>query len=298
MLSCIVGVMAYNEEANIGNFLDRMLNQELKNVRINRIFVVASGCTDATVEISREYMKKSKIINVLAQEKREGKASAINYFLTHVDLNPEDIIVLISADTLPEKDLIEKLVGAFDDEEVGMTGAHSVPVNKPDNFIGYTVQLIWELHHQIALVKPKMGEAIAFRNIFRRIPFDSAVDEANIEPLILGQGYKLKYVPDAIVKNKGSTNIRDHIRQRRRIYAGHLAVRKYQGYSTSTMSASFVFGNLLKIMKWEPKHIGWTISAILIEIYCRYLGKQDFLSKKKSHATWEIAKSTKDLSEG
>ncbi|MFH1453574.1 MAG: glycosyltransferase [Armatimonadota bacterium] len=295
MLSCVIGIMAYNEEANVGELLERLLAQKSRNVKIREIYVIASGCTDRTVEITAEYMKKSPLVNVVVQEKREGKASAINFFLHEIKANFDDIIVLISADTLPDMDLIDNLITPFRDGNIGMTSGHPVPINDLNTFIGYTVQLVWKLHHQIALVKPKMGEVIAFRNVFYRIPFDSAVDEANIEPLILGQGYILKYIPEAVLKNKGPTTVKDYIKQRRRIYSGHVQVRKYQGYSTSTMNPFFVLGKLAKIMDRRPKYVFWTIGAVLLEGYCRILGKLDSFSKKKDHAVWDISESTKDL---
>lgn len=295
MLSCTIGIMAYNEEANIKNILERLSSQETKEIKINKIFVVASGCTDKTVEITQNFAKENPIVNLLIQEKREGKASAVNFFLEKIRDEHEEIIVLVSADTLPEVDAIEKLILPFKDKEIGMTGAHPVPINKTDTFMGYLVNLVWELHHRIALAHPKMGEGIAFRNIFRRIPFESVVDEANIEPLVAGQGYHLKYIPDALIKNKGPTNTKDYIKQRRRIYSGHLTIRKFQGYSTSTMNPALIFFTLLKIMRWSPKYIAWTMGAIFLEAYGRLLGKMDFHAKKKSHISWDIAESTKDL---
>ena len=102
--------------------------------------------------------------------------------------------------------------------------------------MGYTSHLLWELHHQVALRYPKLGELIAYRNVFRQIPYDTAVDEASIEPLIIGQGFRLAYAPGAIVYNKGPETVRDFFLQRRRVNAGHLYVQDTLGYRVSTMS--------------------------------------------------------------
>ena len=48
---CTVGVFAHNEEANIGQLLEIMLQQELEQVEIREIIVVSSGSTDQTDEI-------------------------------------------------------------------------------------------------------------------------------------------------------------------------------------------------------------------------------------------------------
>lgn len=292
MFTCDIGIMAYNEEKNIGRLLQALLDQNLNNVKISNIFVIASGCTDRTEEIVREFSRKDKGIRLLTQEKREGKPSAINFFIKNAQA---EILILESGDTYLENDTIEKLISPFSDKEVGMAGAHVIPINNKNTFMGFAVYLQWKLHHLIAMKKPKMGELIAFRKIFQKIPRTSAVDEANIEPLIRGQGYRLKYVPEAIVYNKGPLNLQDFIAQRRRINVGHLALKENQGYIVSTMSGLRVFLTLLKSFEFTFQYIFYTPFVILMEIWARILGAYDFYYKKETHHIWKVCETTKDL---
>src|SRR5262249_28750353 len=78
---CSVGVMAHNEEANIGRLLDALLAQHLTTVEIGEIVVVASGCTDGTIGIVEEYRARDRRIGLVVQPAREGKTAAINLFL-------------------------------------------------------------------------------------------------------------------------------------------------------------------------------------------------------------------------
>ena len=222
MVSCCVGIMAYNEETNIGPLLEALAQQRLKSVDIAEIIVVASGCTDRTEAIVRDYCRKDDRVKLLVQGSREGKSSAINLLLWNTS---QEIVVLESADTLPRPDTIEALVSPFADPSVGMTGGRPVPTNDPTSFMGFAAHLLWQLHHRVSLRKPKMGELIAFRRYFRQIPHRSAVDEASIEPLIKGQGLRLLYVPEAVVLNKGPETVSDFFKQRQRIFAGHLYVK-------------------------------------------------------------------------
>src|SRR5262249_7967041 len=123
-------------------------------------------------------------------------------------------------------------------------------------FMGYAAQLVWDLHHQVSLRHPKMGELIAFRRVFSRIPYDSAVDEASIEPLIIGQGLRLHYARAAVVRNRGPETVGDFVKQRRRIFAGHLYVKETLGYRVSTMSTPRLAWLFLKNCKLNPIHIG------------------------------------------
>jgi biofilm PGA synthesis N-glycosyltransferase PgaC len=132
-IKCSVGITAYNEEANIGRLLQAVLGQRLYEVEITEIIVVASACTDRTVEIVRGYMQRDSRIRLYTQERREGKTSAINVFLAHAR---EKICVLESGDTLPREDTIDKMVRMFRDPAVGMTGAQKVAVNTPDHIVG------------------------------------------------------------------------------------------------------------------------------------------------------------------
>jgi len=289
---CTVGIFAHNEEANIAHLLEIMLAQELETVVVREIIVVSSGSTDQTDQIVAGFAKKDERIRLLVQAERLGKASAINLFLKH---QTERVLVICSADLLPEPDALEKLVAPFADEEVGMTSSRPVPVNDPDQFMGFAAHLLWDLHHEINLRGGfKAGEMIAFIKIFERIPYQTSVDEASIEPVIRGQGYKVRYVPEAIVYNKGPETVEDFLRQRRRIYSGHLDIKVLLGYSVSTMSGMTVLKTLLGKLNWRPKQFLWTWSVVGLEVYGRFLGWRDF-KNRRDHVVWEIASSTKEL---
>lgn len=287
--------MAYNEEANIGKLLQALLQQKITCCRLQQIVVVASGCTDGTVTIAKDYAERNPKIMVLVQEQREGKASAINMFLRHA--RESDVIVLESADTLPADDMtIEYLVQPLiEKSEVGMTGAHPVPIDASDHFLGFVVNLQWKMHHRISLLFPKLGEMVAFRNVLPEIPADTAVDEACIEALIEPRGYSLEYVSEAIIYNKGPDTIKDFLKQRRRIAAGHHHLHQTQQYAVSTLNLVHILTALFHEMVWSPKYLLWTLGAIALEIYGRFLGIFDFYIKKKNPFRWDIAATTKEL---
>jgi len=283
--------MAHNEEANIGRLLEAVFSQRMKNVTVTEIVVVASGCTDNTEAIVCDWAKRDRRIRLLVQEKRTGKASAINEYLPQAR---EKILVLCSADLLPEADAIEQLVAPLIDPEVGMTSSRPVPVNDPERFMGFAAHMLWDLHHRINLISFKAGEMCAFRKIFERIPYHTAVDEASIEPVVRGQGYRVQYVPTAVVYNKGPETVADFLSQRRRIYAGHLAVRDTLGYSVSTMSVRRILATLLRDLDLRPLHFFWTWAVVGLEAYGRMLGLRDY-KKRRDHRVWEIATTTKQL---
>ncbi len=296
-MKCSIGIFACNEEKNIGRLLGRVLEQKTNQVEIGEVFVVASGCGDRTVPIAQSFEKRDKRVKVLVQGKREGKYSAINLFLKHAQ---NDILVMESADTLPAKDTVENLVRVFKDTEVGMAGTRPVPLDSPETFMGFANHLLWELHHLISFETPKTGEMVAFRKVFDEIR-PTAVDEACIEATIKDKGFKVVYVPEAIVYNKGAETVSDFLKQRRRIFAGHLVLKNKGGYEVSTMSGWRAFIALLKgfgskELEFKPQYLFFTPGVITLEVLGRVLGWWDYYVKRKSHIIWDMAKTTRDLS--
>lgn len=289
-LRCSVGVTAYNEEANIGPLLDVLLRQHLYDVQISEIIVVASGCTDNTVPIVESYIAENPQIKLLIQPKREGKTAAINLFLANAS---EEICVLESGDTLPHEDAVEHLVRMFADPKVGMTGAHKVPVNTPDHLTGLFTHLRLRLEHQLCLEIPRLGEMIAFRKVFDRIPPEVAMDEAFVEALVIKRGMAVRYAPDAVVYNTGPTSLSEFVTQRRRNHAGHLYLRAKYGYAVSSIQNARVARIALKEI-WGALRLIWTLVLLaVLELWSRVLGWYDFAIKKERHVVWDMAWSQK-----
>lgn len=292
ILECSIGIMAYNEGQNIARLLSALQNQKLNEIEIKEIIVVASGCTDNTEEIVKKSAEKDKRIKLIAQKMRKGKASAINLWLKSTN---EKILVMESADTIPAENALERLVFPFKEKRVGMAGARPVPINDSRTFWGFAAHLLWDLHHEISLENPKMGETIAFRNILASIPDDSSVDEAEIESEISRKNLRIIYVPNAIVRNKGPENLSDFLKQRRRIYTGHLMLKKKRSYKVSTASGTKIFLILIRNISLDARSIFFTPLVIMAEILGRFLGWYDFIFKRKRSAVWEIAESTKNI---
>lgn len=289
-LTCSLGVFAYNEAGNIIALLEALTAQRLEQAEIAEIIVVSSASTDGTDELVEQFSKSHPLVRLIRQERREGKSSAINLFLQQASSN---LLVVISGDVIPAKDTIEKLIAPFVNPGIGATGGRPVPVNTQDTFVGYAVHLLWRLHHRMAMITPKLGEMIAFRRVMDAIPADSAVDEASIEALVLAKGLKLRYVPSALISNKGPQNIRDFIKQRRRIQNGHLWLMKNQHHKVVSQKGGTLLWILVDEVLGYPRSLHKVLAVMLLEIYCRMLGSFDFQIKGKNPFAWDIAHSAK-----
>jgi len=289
-----IGICAYNEEKNIGKLLEALASEEL----IGQIVVVASGCTDNTVKIAQSFEGNKNFVMVVDNERR-GKAVAINQFINTARQNINgfypDVLIIESADTIPSpcafKHLLNPLIA---DERIGMVGARPIPMNQKDTRMGRIGHLLWESHHQMSLIKPKAGEVCAFRNVIERINPDTAVDEASIQAQLVWQGYKIVYAPRAVIWNKAPETKEDFIKQRKRIYHGHLKLKAETGYEVPSLSLRTVIKATLKAGRQEKliRSIGY---AAWLELYSRFQANKA-MGNGYNSTIWEISKSTKELS--
>ena len=290
-----IGVFAYNEERLIGACLDSILGQDFSCVDGVRVLVVSSGSTDGTNGIVREFERRDSRVELIVQDERRGKASAINEFLSRVPAN--GLCALVSADVILEgRDCMCKMVRRFEDQGVGMVTSHPVPVNSTNTLMGKIVWVLWEMKHRVSLIEPKTGEVVLFRKVFEKMPEDVLVDEAYVEWEIARRGLRIEYEPGAVVRNKGPETIGDFIKQRRRIYVGHKLLERRLGYRGSTFDIGLLFKIMFEIARERPDYIPALVGAVALETWARVLGRVDLLlGRYDTHGRWEMVETSKSM---
>ncbi len=293
MLEVAIGICAYNEEQTIAKSIRSIFSQTLNEVTIKEVIVVASGCTDNTAAIVQDLMKEYPLLQLIVQEKREGKNSAINAYL---DAKTADIVVMLNADNVfATEDSLEQLVLPFADEHVGITGGRPVPVNSPKDNVGYAVNMMWLMHHNLALIHPKIGEIIAFRDIGTRLRTDLQSDEDTLRMRLEEAGYTCIYTPKCIIYNRGPETEEDFKKQRIRVNIGEVTMKNLYDYNIPTWNRSLLWKSFLK-SAWElgfhPLKILYTVH---LEKYCRKTAIKHVKENKDSMACWERVDSTKKL---
>lgn len=283
-----VAICAYNEEKNLPTLINQILSQ---SIRVNEIIVVSSGSTDNTDKIVKTFAKKDKRIKLIRESTRKGKVSAVRLAISN---STGDIILLCSADVQLKKETFKELVKKFTNQ-IGMVGSHPIPTNNPNTFVGFYAHLLWKLHHEISLRKPKCGELIAFRNSGCSIPPDVPIDEAYLESKFVSDGYGIAYAPKAIVYNHGPDTIAEFIKQRRRIHSQHFFIKKHMGYSVSTADLMLIGQMLMNEAIANPISFPFIVGAVLIEGFSFALGAYDFYIQKNAHPIWDVTPTTKSV---
>lgn len=290
-----IGIMAYNEEGNIARLI-RSLQKQTAAHRISRIIVVASGCTDSTPEIVRAIAEEDDRVRLVCEGERGGKIAAINTFL---ETAFEPLLVVSCGDLMFEEQTLAELLAPFNDAQVGMTGAHPVPQNDCKTFVGFAVNLMWDLHDRIASSKPKMGELFAFRNTFRSLDTRALCDELSVENEIIKAGYEVRYAPGARVVNHGPTTLRQFVHQRTRWIAANLQVMDDYHMTVSTMEPEMLLQHAAACIREKRLRLDWVAAVAGVEAYCRARAWLDYhvFRRRQKHRVWEPLATTKNLAD-
>jgi len=285
-----IGICAFNEGNNIRSLL-RNLTSEQDLPKDCRVLVVCSGCTDQTLEVVKEFQAKDKRIKPIVEKTRKGKAEALNRIFKDA-VGSSDALILVNADSLPEHGSIANLVSELTSTNAGVVFAQPVPFKGPDS-LGYKIAVvIWRLHHLISFFRnPKLsGELCSIRtDCLRLIPEDVATDEPYIELAIREKGYEIRYLPNAIVHIRCPTSVGDLLKQRKRIWIGHMQFKRTTGFTVSTSS----FGNVLRaVASLKPKEFFYAMLGGVLEV-AAYAQAKGSIRKGIVPYIWDPIRSTK-----
>jgi biofilm PGA synthesis N-glycosyltransferase PgaC len=287
-----IGVCAYNEEKNIRHILDSILTQTVHGGSLEEIIVVSSGSTDGTDDIVREYASRDRRVRLLRQERREGKNSAVNAFMASAK---GGILVLVNADNNLGEGALDHLISHFSDPKVGVVGGRPMPVNRRDTIAGFAVYMLWDMHHRLSLIYPKVGEAIAFRNLNIQIPTGMQSDEDLVRMDLEKRGYRTEYEPDAIVVNKGPDTVRDYWKQRTRVNIGERYMKRLFDFDIPTWDNRYLFQAYLGFLKDNSKHVVRMSAAMVMEMLARAYASIYVKLDKGDKVLWSMVESTKNV---
>jgi len=287
-----VGICAYNEARNIGKALGSVLSQELNGPVLAEVIVISSGSTDGTDEIVKDLANKDGRVRLVRQAKREGKNSAVNEFMREAK---GDVLVLVNADNIVEKGSLNALVSPFTDPAIGVAGGHPLPVNSKKTVVGFAVFMLWDMHHRLSLIYPKVGEMMAFRNMHIQIPTGMQSDEDLIRMDLEKKGLRSVYVSEATVVNRGPETVRDFFKQRTRVNIGERYMKKWYDVDIPTWNKSYLFGAVQGFIKDNWKDLWKMAVAIMLEAMARIYASVHAKLDKGDKPVWNMVETTKQI---
>ena len=291
-LDITIGICAYNEAQNIERSIRSIYDQKTKDITVREVIVVSSGSTDGTDDIVRRLADEYGNITLIRQEKREGKNSAINCYLENKTC---DVVVMLNADNIfGNENSLYSLVSPFFDE-VGMVGGHPVPTNDKKDKVGFATHVLWTMHHHLALVYPKIGELVAFRDIGTRLPTDQQSDEDIIRMNLEKAGYNCIYAPDAIVLNRGPETEEDFLKQRIRVNIGEVNMKRKFDYDIPSWNKKYLMKAVMGTVKDLGFHPFKLLYAVRLEMKARKTAEEHIDSGDADMNIWDQVTTTKKL---
>ena len=268
---------------------------------MDELIVVASGCTDSTLERLRPYRDDPRMREII-EPTRTGKTSAFNLVLATYR---GDFLVSLPGDVIPVEGSIARLVASFRDG-VGIVGGLPIATNGRATIMDRVAQLAWSYHNEALLRLERRnklghvsGEIFAIRRgIVSRLPPETILDDAGLALAVLRAGYRVVIEPRATVLITGARTAKDFMIQRRRNLVGHRQLNGqrhgFGGPPALTFSNGLADSTraLLSVLLASPGLIVAVFPAIVLETASRFLAWIDW-KEGRTHLVWEIAASTK-----
>ncbi len=296
-----VGICAFNEGKNIGRLLDNVLTKQDLPAG-SEVLLVCSGCTDNTVDAVKDYATKDSRVTLFLEDNRRGKASAINKILEN---SKNEVILFVSADTLPRKGAFSKLFAKLQNFNVGIVSGNPVPVNSYDTIIGKLVNLLWSFHSHVFMELNDAGLARHATELFcirkgivNKIPLQTVNDDAYIAVTAKSKGWLIKYSGEAEVSICGPKTFQEYFQQRRRIIFGHYQLRKLTGESPQYLVHMMPLHPIstAKLVLWLlSKYDPITLTIFLLTEFAVNLTAMFDFASGKNHFQWKPLQSTKTV---
>lgn len=214
-------IAAYNEADNITLKMDNCRGLDYPPDKL-RILWVIDGSTDESAERLRTY----EGVEVVYAPDRRGKTAAVNHGMQFVGTS---IVVFSDANCLLNREALRDIVAYFHDPEVGcVSGEKRIAFAGEDTVSSKGEGIYWKyesllkkLDFQYYSAVGAAGELFAIRRqLFTPLPEDTLLDDFMLSMRIAQQGYRIAYTPSAYAVERGSLNMEEEAKRKRRIAAG------------------------------------------------------------------------------
>jgi cellulose synthase/poly-beta-1,6-N-acetylglucosamine synthase-like glycosyltransferase len=214
-------VPCFNEADYIEDKIQNSLALDYPANKLKLIFI-SDGSSDDTPD----RIKKYPSVIALHENKRSGKASAMNRAMKFVTT---PIVVFCDANTVLNKEAIRELVKHYQDDEVGaVTGEKRIISTNKEGASTAGEGIYWKyesllkkLDSDFYSVVGAAGELMSYRtSLYKELPADSLLDDLMQSMQIAIDGYRVIYEKEAWAAETASANVKEELKRKIRISAG------------------------------------------------------------------------------
>ena len=293
-----VGICATGHPPSLQPLLETVLSGEMPGSSLNKVVLVASDCTDETLRIARRIAASDTRLRLIEQEKRAGKADAINEIFKHTE---GDFLVYVNADALIGTDSIPILLKSIEDDD-GIGFVSGKPVfARPRGVISDVLDVMWTSFNLLSS-DPSQSEQtnhgtdelmVIRSDLLSELPPGVVNDGAYIAGRIRERGFRIAFQPEAVVQIDVPRRMIDLIRQRRRILFGHIQVKRLLGKAPRTVETMMFFSPaqsfeiVIRMLASKPKRVLVLPVAAVGELIAVAGALWDTFVSKPDHAIWK-----------
>jgi len=259
-------IAAYNEEKVIRKRIDNIADQDYDFTKLE--LIIGSDCsTDSTNEILLQAENEFPWLKVLICDVRRGKAGVLNDLIEKAN---NEILVFSDANTVFEKDAIQKLVRHFSNEKIGgVCGKLILTDENIDKREGVEEAKYWQFETIIKEGEGRLGILIganggnfAIRKSLAAYlpPKKPVTDDFYLSLKVLQSGAKFIYESDSIGTEDVGQNIRVEFKRKIRFAATN--------FQTLSLIKELLFSKniLLSYAFWSHKVLRWIFPILMLSL--------------------------------
>ncbi len=266
-LSIVIVVPAHNEESVIREKIENHLALDYRKNNY-RILIISDTSSDATSEITREYVIKFPgRVELFEVFDGLGKTNAVNKALARIDC---DILVFSDANVYLKSDALLQIEKCYRDPKVGGVAGQLIYTNGGIEGAAQSNGLYWKYEERIKKSESLSGSMMGAdgsifsirRSLLRELPLHVLDDFCSSMGVII-QGYELKFDDSIIAYEKGAESTAEEFPRKIRI-----SNRSYNSYRylRPQLFKKMSFFNLWKL--YSHKVLRWysfffMVSALL-----------------------------------
>lgn len=214
-------ITAYNEADIIDEKMANCLSLTYPSDRL-RILWVIDGSTDHSDTLLRRYPEAQ----VIHSPERRGKTAAINHGMQYVTT---PFVIFTDANCMLNEDALNQIMRQFQDSSIGcVAGEKRIAFEDEDTISSKGEGVYWKyesflkkMDFQYYSTVGAAGELFAIRtSLFKKMPEDTLLDDFMLSMRIAQKGYRIAYTPNAYAVERGSFDMHEEGKRKKRIAAG------------------------------------------------------------------------------
>ena len=215
-------ICAYNEQDIVAEKMQNTRALDYPKDKF-RVMWVTDGTTDNTNELLKAYPE----VDVVFSPERKGKTAALKHGLSEVKT---EIVAFTDANTMINSGAMREIARQFKDKTVGCVSGEKRVASRHGEMAAEGEGLYWRYESTLKKWDSELystmgaaGELYAIRpELCREVPDNALLDDFMMSMLIVDEGRRIAYTPEAYALEYGSADIHEESKRKRRIAAGGL----------------------------------------------------------------------------